>query len=180
MLPWEPWYRFMLWAAWLINEEVKKMVREWLSIHFKHSFHESLSWFLSFFYLTKPSVVPLSRVCNTWNYLLPPSPPCCLAHHLEHSMKTDLMSCSTVYVQHQEQCLGYFTSWKLLLKECISFILSDKHLLQDNLTKKNHEISSLDLLKKNEWTLILIDENLLQWLDWRENTWMTRYQALKW
>ena len=172
----------MLWAAWLINEEVKKMVREWLSIHFKHSFHESLSWFLSFFYLTKSSVVPLSHVCNTWNYLLPPIPTMlsCSPFGTLHEDRSHL-SYSTVYVQHQEQCPVYFTSWKLLLKECISFILSDKHLLQDNLTKKkNHEISSLDLLKKYEWTLILIDENLLQWLDWRENTWMTRYQTLKW
>ena len=158
------------------------MVREWLSIHFKHSFHESLSWFLSFFYLTKPSVVPLSRVCNTWNYLLPPIPTMlsCSPFGTLHEDRSHL-SYSTVYVQHQEQCPVYFTSWKLLLKECVSFILSDKHLLQDNLTKKkNHEISSLDLLKKYEWTLILIDENLLQWLDWRENTWMTRYQTLKW
>ena len=158
------------------------MVREWLSIHFKHSFHESLSWFLSFFYLTKSSVVPLSHVCNTWNYLLPPIPTMlsCSPFRTLHEDRSHL-SCSTVYVQHQEQCPVYFTSWKLLLKECISFILSDKHLLQDNLTKKkNHEISSLDLLKKYEWTLILIDENLLQWLDWRENTWMTRYQTLKW
>ena len=171
----------MLWAAWLINEKVKKTVREWFSIHFKHSFHESLSWFLSCFYLTKTSVVPLSSVCNTWNYLLPATPTMlsCSPFGTLHEDRSPL-SYSTVGVQPQEQSLIYFTFWKFLLKECISFILSDKNLLQDNLTKKkNHEISSSDLLKKmNE--LILIDENLLQWLDWRENTWMTRYQTLKW
>ena len=131
----------MLWAAWLINEKVKKTVREWFSIHFKHSFHKSLSWFLSCFYLTKTSVVPLSSVCNTWNYLLPATPTMlsCSPFGTLHEDRSPL-SYSTVCVQPQEQSLIYFTFWKFLLKECISFILSDKNLLQDNLTKKkNHE-----------------------------------------